>query len=126
MPISAHGGQGSADSCCSCRRGDPAGHRRSDRGFGPFLAFPALETPGLLSRAKAVYSALPNGFYGLETILVDAVLRALAGEARAEGATRFDPAELGRGLGLDRAPEVKTIRRRISQLAQAGKAALQN
>jgi hypothetical protein len=97
----------------------PAAHVRH---AGLFLAFPALETTGLLTSAKAVYSALPNGFYGLETVLVDAVLRALAGEARAEGATRFDPVELGRVLGLDRAPEVKTIRRRISQLAQAGKA----
>ncbi|MEV8182986.1 putative transposase [Specibacter sp. NPDC078692] len=92
------------------------------RHAGLFLAFPALESTGLLACAKAVYSALPNGFYGLETILIDSVLRALAGEARAEGATRFDPVELGRVLGLDRAPEVKTIRRRISQLAEASKA----
>ncbi|WP_449372016.1 putative transposase [Arthrobacter psychrolactophilus] len=92
------------------------------RHAGLFLAFPALETTGLLACAKAVYGSLPKGFYGLETILIDAVLRALAGEARAEGATRFDPIELGRVLGLDRAPEVKTIRRRISQLTQAGKA----
>ncbi|RAN72342.1 hypothetical protein B5P43_32820, partial [Bacillus sp. SRB_336] len=97
----------------------PAAHVRH---AGLFLAFPALETSGLLACAKATYGALPNGFYGLESILIDAVLRALAGEARAEGATRFDPVELGRVLGLDRAPEVKTIRRRISQLAEAGKA----
>ncbi|MGN5734291.1 putative transposase [Arthrobacter psychrochitiniphilus] len=92
------------------------------RHAGLFLAFPALETTGLLACAKEVYGALPNGFYGLDTILIDAVLRALAGEARAEGATRFDPAELGRALGLDRAPEVTTIRRRISQLAETCKA----
>ncbi len=97
----------------------PAAHIRH---AGLFLALPALETTGLLSCAKDVYGALPNGFYGLETILVDAVLRALAGESRAEGATRFDPVELGRVLGMDRAPEVKTIRRRINQLAQTGKA----
>ncbi len=89
---------------------------------GLFLAFPALEASGLLERAKAVYGSLPNGFYGLEAVLVDSVLRALAGEARAEGATRFNPTDLGRILGLDRAPEVKTIRRRIGQLAEAGKA----
>ncbi len=92
------------------------------RHAGLFLALPALETTGLLACAKEVYGSLPDGFYGLETILIDAVLRALAGEARAEGATRFDPVELGRVLGLDRAPEVKTIRRRISQLVQDGKA----
>ena len=74
------------------------------RHAGLFLALPALEVSGLLACAKTVYSALPDGFYGLETILIDAVLRALAGEARAEGATRFDPIELGRVLGMDRAP----------------------
>ncbi|WP_427017471.1 putative transposase [Pseudarthrobacter sp. P1] len=90
---------------------------------GLFLAFPALERAGLLKCAKDVYSALPNGFYGLETVLIDAVVRALAGEPRAEGATGFNPEDLGRVLGLDRAPEVKTIRRRIGQLAETGKAA---
>jgi hypothetical protein len=33
------------------------------------------------------------------------------------------PAALGRVLGLDRAPEVKTIRRKLAELAAAGKAA---
>jgi hypothetical protein len=51
------------------------------------------------------------------------VFLALAGEPRAEGATRIDPAALGRALGLDRAPEVKTIRRKLGELGRAGKAA---
>ncbi|MBG0741852.1 helix-turn-helix domain-containing protein [Paeniglutamicibacter antarcticus] len=89
---------------------------------GLCLALPALETTGLLACAKDVFGALPDGFYGLNSILVDGVLRALAGESRTEGATRFNPEELGRVLGLDRAPEVKTIRRRIKQLADTGKA----
>jgi prepilin-type processing-associated H-X9-DG protein len=89
---------------------------------GLFLALPALETTGLLACAKATFPALPAGFYGLETVLLDAVLRALAGEPRAEGATRIDPAALGRVLGMDRAPEVKTIRRKIGFLAGTGKA----
>ncbi len=89
---------------------------------GLFLALPALETTGLLSCAREVFGALPNGFYGLETILTESVFRALAGEARAEGATRIDPAALGRVLGLDRGPEVKTIRRKIGILAGTGKA----
>jgi hypothetical protein len=50
------------------------------------------------------------------------VFLALAGEPRAEGATRIRPAALGRALGLDREPEVKTIRRKIGELAAAGKA----
>jgi hypothetical protein len=55
--------------------------------------------------------------------LLTVVFLALAGEPRAEGATRVPPAALGRVLGLDRAPEVKTIRRRLGELAAAGKAA---
>jgi prepilin-type processing-associated H-X9-DG protein len=55
-------------------------------------------------------------------MLVEAVLRALAGEPRAERATRIDPVALGRVLGLDRAPEVQTIRREIAALAATGKA----
>src|SRR5665648_439957 len=86
---------------------------------GLFLALPALEATGLLTCAKEVYTRLPAGFYGLDTMLVEGVLRALAGEPRAEGATRIDPTDLGRVLGLDRAPEVKTIRRKIAQLARS-------
>jgi transposase-like protein len=69
---------------------------------GLFLALPGLEATGLLACAGEVYQVLPRGFYGLETVLVEAVLRALAGEPRAEGATRIDPVALGRVLGLDR------------------------
>jgi len=89
---------------------------------GLFLAVPALAATGLLECAHAVYGELPNGFYSLDTMLCESVFRALLGEARAEGATRIDPPALGRVLGLDRAPEVKTIRRKIALLAEAGKA----
>src|SRR5665647_1452506 len=80
---------------------------------GLLLAIPALEATGLLSCAATVFGQLRNGFYGLDTMLLEGVLRALAGQPRAEGATRIDPAALGRVLGLDRGPEVKTIRRNI-------------
>jgi hypothetical protein len=89
---------------------------------GLLLAIPALEATGLLSCATAVFGRLRNGFYGLDTMLIEGVLRALAGEPRAEGATRVDPVALGRVLGLDRAPEVKTIRRKITALAGTGRA----
>lgn len=89
---------------------------------GLFLAVPALTATGLLQTAHTVYGGLPNGFYSLDTMLCEGVFRALLGEARAEGATRIDPPALGRVLGLDRAPEVKTIRRKIKYLAEAGTA----
>jgi transposase len=89
---------------------------------GLLLAIPALEATGLLSCATTVFGCLRNGFYGLDTMLIEGVLRALAGEPRAEGATRVDPAAFGRILGLDRGPEVKTIRRKITALASTGRA----
>jgi prepilin-type processing-associated H-X9-DG protein len=89
---------------------------------GLFLAVPALAATGLLQCAHTVYGGLPNGFYSLDTMLCESVFRALLGETRAEGTTRIDPIALGRVLGLDRAPEVKTIRRKVGLLAEAGKA----
>jgi Helix-turn-helix domain len=90
---------------------------------GLLLALPALEDTGLLDAARQVYGRLKDGFYGLTATLLTLVFLALAGEPRAEGATRVPPAALGRVLGLDRAPEVKTIRRKLAELAAAGKAA---
>jgi len=90
---------------------------------GLLLALPALEGTGLLDAARQVYGQLRDGCYGLTATLLTMVFLALAGEPRAEGATRVPPAALGRVLGLDRAPEVKTIRRKLGELAAAGKAA---
>ncbi len=90
---------------------------------GLLLALPPLAQSGLLACARQVYGRLRDGFYGLEVMLVVLVFMALLREARAEGATRIPPAALGRVLGLDRAPEVKTIRRKLGELAAAGKAA---
>ena len=89
---------------------------------GVLLALPGLAATGLLECAHTVYGELPNGFYSLDTMLCEGVFRALLGQTRAEGAARIDPPALGRVLGLDRAPEVKTIRRKIGLLAAAGRA----
>ena len=83
----------------------------------------ALEATGLLEAARQVYGRLRDGYYGLAATLLTLVFLALRGEPRAEGATRVPPGALGRVLGLDRAPEVKTIRRKLGELAAAGKAA---
>src|SRR5487761_149424 len=90
---------------------------------GLLLALPALADTGLLACARTVYGRLRNGFYGLDTMLILLVFTALLREPRAEGAARIDIRALGRVLGLDRAPEVKPIRRKLGELAAAGKAA---
>ena len=90
---------------------------------GLLLALPALADTGLLACARQVYGRLRDGYYSLDTVLVHLVLQALLREPRAEGASRVPPPAMGRVLGLDRAPEVKTIRRKLAELAAAGKAA---
>ena len=90
---------------------------------GLLLALPALADTGLLACARQVCGRLRDGYYSLDTVLVHLVLQALLREPRAEGASRVPPPAMGRVLGLDRAPEVKTIRRKLAELAAAGKAA---
>jgi hypothetical protein len=89
---------------------------------GLLLALPTLEATGLLEVAGKTYGKLQNGFYGLRSVLLTLVLLALLREPRAEGATRIVPGDLGRILALDRAPEVSTIRRRLAEIAERGKA----
>ena len=88
---------------------------------GMFFALPALETTMLLPCAAKVFTDLSHRVYGLNSMLLEGVLRTLVGEPRAEGATRLDPVAFGRVLGLDRAPEVKTIRRQHRGLVDTGK-----
>lgn len=90
---------------------------------GLLLILPTLAETGLLAAAEACYGRLRRGFYGLGAMLLTLVFLALIREPRAEGATRIRPADLGRMLGLDRAPEVKTIRRKLAELAGHGQAA---
>ena len=90
---------------------------------GLLLVLPALAQVGLLEAAEGVYGRLGNGFYGLRATLLTLVFLALLRDPRAEGLTRIRPADLGRILGLDRAPEVKTLRRKLTELAKLGRGA---
>jgi len=90
---------------------------------GLLLALPALEMTGLLGVAEQTFPPMSKGFYGLRVTLLMGVFMALLREPRAEGTTRLRPADLGRLLGLDRAPEVKTLRRKLAELAGHGRGA---
>lgn len=84
---------------------------------GLWLILPALAATGLIPAFEQTYGRLRNGFYGLRATLLMLLFLALLRDPRAEGATRIRPADLGRLLGLDRAPEVKTLRRKLTELA---------
>jgi len=97
----------------------PGGHHRSAQLplAGLLLALPALEMTGLLPRRGRGLPADAQGLLRAAGVLLMGVFLALLREPRAEAATRIRPADLGRVLGLDRAPEVKTLRRKLTELA---------
>jgi hypothetical protein len=84
---------------------------------GVLLALPAVLTLGLLDAGHQVYGALKNGFYGLRTTLLCLTFMALLRVRTPEQLQGHPPGELGILLGLDRAPEVKTLRRKLAELA---------
>ena len=90
---------------------------------GVLLAVPVLVISGVFECAQKIYGTLGPAFYGLRTSLLTLLLMALWRIKRPEGLKEYSPQDLGRVLGLDRAPEVKTLRRKLAQLAAAGRAA---
>src|SRR6201987_5220173 len=84
---------------------------------GVLLALPCLVESGLFRIARKLYGEIGPAFYGLRTTLLTLLLMALLRIKRPEHLKERDPAAFGRLLGLDRAPEVKTLRRRLTRLA---------
>jgi hypothetical protein len=91
-------------------------------GAGVLLAIPALLESGLLRIGRKLYGEIGPAFYGLRTSLLTLLLMALLRIGRPEQLKEQDPAAFGRLLGLDRAPEVKTLRRKLTRLAAYGRA----
>ena len=87
-----------------------------------FLALPALVDSGVVEIARKTYGSIGPAFYGLRTSIVAFLLMALLRIKRPEAIKEHSPQDLGRLLGLDRAPEVKTLRRKLSRLAMRGSA----
>jgi hypothetical protein len=90
---------------------------------GVLCALPALVESGIFSIARDIYGSLGPAFYELRTTLVALLLMALLRIKRPEGLKEHAPTDLGRILGLDRAFEVKTLRRKLTRLAGVGRAA---
>jgi len=88
---------------------------------GVLLALPALHVSGVFDSAREVYGSIGPAFYGLRTTFVALLLMALLRIKRPEALKEHSPPDLGRILGLDRAPEVKTLRRKLTRLAASGR-----
>ena len=84
---------------------------------GVLLTIPALVASDVLPVARQIYGSIGPAFYGLRTTLVAYILLALLRIPRPETLKEYAPADLGRIVGLDRLPEVKTLRRKLARLA---------
>ena len=65
---------------------------------------------------RAPFTGCRPGFYPLESIFLALALLALVRCRSLEQSRYLSPGEWGKLLGLDRLPEVKTMRRKISEL----------
>ena len=89
---------------------------------GVLLALPALLALGLLEGSEASLKRLPDGYYGLDSLLMLLAFMAL-GRLQSMEALRYTaPGEWGKLLGLDRAPEVRTLRAKIELVCAGGQA----
>ncbi len=85
---------------------------------GVLASLPMLLKEGLVSVSNRLLQ-LPNGYYGLTTILLLLAFMTLARVRNPESLRYLAPGEWGAILGLDRGPETKTLRRKISQIADS-------
>jgi hypothetical protein len=82
-------------------------------------ALPALLVLGLLRHSQEHFR-LPAGYYPLETIFLCIAFLALGRVASLEALRYEPPGEWGKLLGLDRIPEVRTLRAKIDLLCEQG------
>jgi len=85
-------------------------------GGGVLAAIPALLAQGLLRRPPSYH--LPQGFYGIDSIFMVLALMALARIGSIEQLRYQAPGEWGKLLGLDRIPEVRTLREKVGLLSK--------
>jgi hypothetical protein len=84
---------------------------------GVLWALPALLANGLLRHA-CEHFRLPRGYYSLAQIFLLLAFMALSRIKTVEQLRYAPPGELGKLLGLDRIPEVRTLRKKLGTLAQ--------
>lgn len=83
---------------------------------GVLLALPFLASSRYLETGKKVYKSLRNGYYGLQSVLLTLAFMALLRIKNPEQLKTGKTGDFGIVLGLDRCPEVKTLRRKLNEL----------
>jgi hypothetical protein len=82
---------------------------------GVLFALPALLLYGLLDKSREIFS-MSEGFYPLESIFLLLALLVLARIPSLEALRYVAPGEWGKLIGLDRIPEVRTLRQKLTEL----------
>lgn len=77
---------------------------------------PALIANGLLKHTHTYFN-LPSGYYTLSQIFISLAFIVMLRIKTIESIKSCSPGELGKLIGLDRIPEIKTIRKKLSLLA---------
>lgn len=88
---------------------------------GVLLSIPALLGNGLLKHTGTFQ--LPPGYYGIASIMLLLALMALSRVKHPEDLRYCPPGEWGKLLGLDRVPEVRTLRKKLAALSEQGQQA---
>ena len=88
---------------------------------GVLFALPSLLLNGLLKYCDQ-HLSVPKGYYGLQSLLMVLAFVAILRIKSIEGVRYCDAGELGKLVGLDRIPEVKTLRGKIEHISGHGSA----
>ena len=91
------------------------------RDVGALLAIPVLTQQGVFFEALGVFGGIGPAFYGLRTTIVCLCLLMMLNLSRLQDIMQREPRTVGKLLGLDRSPEVKTLRRKLRVLAKQGR-----
>ena len=84
---------------------------------GAFLGVAMLSKSNFFECVSKVFVTIGPAFYGVRNVFMSFFLMAILRIKNPEQLNRRAPQKLGRILGLDRAPSVKTLRRKIRILA---------
>lgn len=93
------------------------------KGAGALLAIAIFAASGFLENARTTYRTMGPAFYGLRSFFLTLFCMAVLRVKNPERINQSNPLFIGRLLGLDRVPAVKTLRRKLKALAARKKAA---
>lgn len=96
--------------------------RSSEEVSGAGVLLALAGSKDVLESARCVYGNLQRGTYGLRSLVLGLLVMALLRVKSVESLKGKDPKELGRVLGQERIFEVKTLRRKLAEVGEMGKA----